>query len=216
MPNSKKKKITETTFTVLNDLMLQQKPAPIPSFNQIKRMAKEYGMDISSQQSTPALRKLGFNLNANTPKDPDKAELIVPFTPILVTQDRFRPYFYHFNEWARMFDDIPPIPRTPGKVILHFLNGFKIDNGVIFLQVGGFTNSNQASGFRITIGKSVQFFQLINLKNNYASQTIQIPFSTTLGFTRMKMPDIIIESIRLESWKFFSASYNPLLVVKTK
>ena len=219
MATSKKKKNTGITFTVINDLGLNQLPARIPSFNQVKTMAKQYGMEVSYRNDTQAIRNLGFNLNANTPKDADKAELIVPPTPILFTQDRNRPYFYHFNEWARMFDDVPPIPRTSGKVILHFLNDFKLDDGVIFLQVGGFTDSNQPSGFKVTIGTSIQFYQLKNLKNNYASQNIPITFSRPLdSIPRVprKMPDIIIESIRLESWKLFSASYNPLLMVRNK
>ena len=218
MATSKNKKNTGITFTVINNLELNQLPARLPSFNQVKTIAKQYGMEVSYRNDTQAIRNLGFNLNANTPKDIDKAELIVPPTPILLTHEKNKPYFYQFDEWARYVLGEPSSSGTPGKVILHFLKDFKIDDGVIYLQVGGLPNSDLPSGFKVTIGKSIQFYQLKNLEGGYTSQSIPISFSSLRSRPTgpRKMPDIIIESIELESWKFFSASYNPLLMVRNK
>lgn len=215
MPKLNQQKL-KAQIQILDQLDNSIVPAKIPSASQLNTMAKSYSMEIikSSRKSLP--NKLGFNLNANHPVESMFASLVVPYTPILVTNSNFSPYYYHFNEWARMFMDNPPEPRYPGKIIVRFNNNFKITNGIVFLSLGGYTNAvNLPSGFKITIGKKQTFYQLKNLKNNLAAQIIPICYYSKYS-RPLKMEDILIESFNLESWKFFSASYNPLYIVNYK
>ncbi|MBS1516881.1 MAG: hypothetical protein JSS91_02210 [Bacteroidetes bacterium] len=200
-----KSKQARSQITVLNQNELMEKPSAYPTLPVLGKIAKGMGIDIISKKI-----ELGFVLNARDPVAPGKARLIVPENKYMYKQNYYKPFYYGFNQWAFVFQMIDAIW---GKVTIRFERGY-LQDGIIFLRVGGFLDSMLGRGYNIFDGKSNVYVPSKHGSNDYGkfiSQTIPVLIQKSAN--RSALLDITITS-KLASWKFFDAKYSPLVISK--
>jgi hypothetical protein len=220
METAKNKKAA-TSVILLNKQDITEKPDLKVSVSELKTLGRHYNFEIDFKKSN-SLNPLGFNLNAANPTEKNRAGLMVPVNKDVTVNSFFQPYFYQFIQ-ASMADVWWGTSHNKGKVIIHFDPIFRIDNGVIFLRVGGnhgyFIISG--TGFFVKVGNGPKRFYPITKTQphedgnyDFVSQTIPLVFYTPPNTQRIgSLPDIEITS-DLPVWKFFSADYNPMTILK--
>lgn len=200
-----KSKQARSQITVLNQNELMEKPSAYPTLPVLGKIAKVMGIDIISKKI-----EIGFTLNAHDPVAIGKAKLIVPENKFMYKQNYYKPYYYGFNQWAFVFQMIDAIW---GKVTIRFERGY-LQDGVIFLRVGGFLDFSSGRGYNIFDGKSNVYVPSKHGPNDngkFISQTI--PVLIQKSSNNSALLDITI-TCRLASWKFFDAKYSPLVLSK--
>ncbi len=202
-----KNKQTRSQITVLSNKDLMEKPSPYPTYPVLGRMAKGLGLEIFSDKI-----EIGFVLNAHTPVAIGMANLNVPIGKYTTVKDYDPPpYYYEFFQlpfFAEMID------AEWGKVTIRFVRGFLLQDGIIFIRVGGVFNSLMGNGYNIFDGKSnhpVPSNHGPNDNGKFIAQTIPVHIQKSLNHSALL--DITITS-SLSSWKFFDAKYSPLSIAR--
>lgn len=196
---------SRSLITVLSKSDLMEKPSAYPTLPVLGKMAKSLGIDIVSKKI-----ETGIVLNAHDPVAIGKAKLIVPENKYMYKQNYYKPYYYGFNQWAFVFQMIDAIW---GKVTIRFERGY-LQDGIIFLRVGGFLDSMLGRGYNIFDCKSNLYVPSnhgANDNGKFISQTIPVLIQKSAN--RSALLDITITS-RLASWKFFDAKYSPFVFVR--
>lgn len=202
-----KSKQTRSQITVLSNNDLMEKPSAYPAFPVLGKMAKSMGIDMVSKKF-----ETGIVLNAHHPEEIGKMKLIVPIGKYTTVKNYDPPpYYYKFDQWALFFD---MVDGELGKVTIRFDRGYLIQDGIIFLRVGGILNSMMGHGYNIFDGKSninVSSKHGLNDEGIFISQTIPVHIQKS---SRTKsLLDITITS-SLISWKFFDAKYSPFSIAR--
>lgn len=212
-------KNTKTSVLVLNKQDLIEKPAGLTPLGELKTMGGFSNLRFE-QEKPSVIKGLGFVLDAATPVEKNKAELIIPPNKDMNVNAAYPPYYYQFIQRTMLSASYGKTYQQ-GKVTLRFNDNYNIDNGVIFLRVGG--NHGffliGGTGYFIKVGNAPARFVPItptqpNEDGNYnwVSQTIPVVIYTPSNTRRKgKLPDIEITS-DLPVWKFFSANYSPFLI----
>lgn len=200
-------------FTVLEKSAVNQKPAPYPSQAALKLLAGKMDLPLAAGSNN---NRFGFTLNAHDPVAAGIAFLTVPLNKYVTVKDWGKtPYYYSFSQW---FFDGAWIDNIPGRVTISFNRNFIIQNGVIFLRVGGSQPlTGSGAGYTIKCGNTVRFIHSVHnnsagFDTRFVSQVIPISIKTPDDMLRKSMPSIEVTS-DMGSWKFFDAHYDPRIVI---
>lgn len=203
----------EPAFTILEKSQVLHKPIAYPTTRIMQSWAKSMGLTIGTK---PNVLLFGFTLNANSPDSPGNGKLLVPLSKYVTVKDWGQPpYYYSFSQW---FYDGAWSDNVPGKVTIKFDKALRIQNGIIFLRVGGHQSLfGGGCGYTVKRGNSIQFIKSTHDNSNgyddrFVSQVIPIRIKIPVGVMPIALTDIEITS-NMGSWKFFDAHYDPRIVI---
>lgn len=203
----------EHLFTVLEKSAVNQKPAAYPTPAELKVLASKLELPLAAGNNN---NRFGFTLNAHDPVAAGKAFLAVPLNKYVTVKDWGKPpYYYSFSQW---FFDGAWIDNVPGKVTITFNRNFVIQNGIIFLRVGGSQPlTGSGTGYTIKSGNTIRLIHSAHdnsagFDTGFVSQVIPISIKTPDDMLRKSLSPIEITS-NMGSWKFFDAHYDPRIVI---